>query len=373
MTTPLAKLRDLLSRSGLDALLISSVSNIVYLTDYTGFFTTEREGFLLACKGKRYFITDARSSEEIKKQVRDFELAEISSGFPLKKLLEKLADKHKIKLLGIEEKNLTVSEFKLIKKHFKTKHFDLNKIRSIKNSSEISKIEKACKLGDKTFTHILKRIKLGISEKEVANEIESFIKKNGGDLSFPSIVAFGKNSAIPHHVPNNDKLINNQIIKLDFGVKLNHYCSDMTRTVFFGRANEQFKKMYNTVLRAQKLAIDYLSSCHSELVSESPKSRSRNKFGMTGKKVDRVARDHIVSKGYPTIPHSLGHGIGLDVHEAPSLSPKSKDILKEGMVFSIEPGIYLPDFGGVRIEDLAVIEKENLRLLTKSPKNIIAI
>lgn len=371
MISPLSKIKEEIKSSKLDAVLISSVPNIVYLTGYAGFFTAEREGFLLICKNNQYFITDPRSGGEIRERVKDFELAEISTYFPLKKLFKKLADKHKIKLLGIEENNLTVSEFKLIKKHFKTRHFDLKKIKSIKNSDEVLKIEKACELGDKTFDFILKKIKLGVSEKEIAREIEFFIKKHGGDLSFPSIVAFGKNSAIPHHVPTFNSQLStfNSIVLLDFGVKLNNYCSDMTRTIFFGKASQKFKKMYNTVLEAQKIAIQQFNNL------------AIKQLKIKASEIDKIARNYIISKGYETIPHSLGHGIGLEVHESPSLSPKSKNILKIGMVFSIEPGIYLPNFGGVRIEDLVVLKKSGLPagasakvgLLTHSPKNLIEI
>lgn len=245
----------------------------------------------------------------------------------------------------------------------------------IKSPAEILNIEKACKLTDKAFNYILNKIREGVSEKELAFEIEFFIKKNGSDIAFPSIVAFGKNSAFPHHKPTDQQLMVNNQILIDIGAKINGYCSDMSRTVFFGKPTREQRKMYNAVLEAQKLAIDYLTQhCHSELVSESQaKTRSRNKFGMTGKSVDGIARDYIVSKGYPTIPHSLGHGIGLKVHEAPKLSPNSKDILKPDMVFTIEPGIYIKGFGGVRIEDVVVLGSDCLGLITKAPRELIIL
>ncbi|MDP2585725.1 MAG: M24 family metallopeptidase, partial [Candidatus Levybacteria bacterium] len=178
-------------------------------------------------------------------------------------------------------------------------------------------------------------------------------------------VGFGKNSAVPHHQATNNKLTNNEIVLLDFGVKLDNYCSDMTRTVFFGKASAEFKKMYETVLKAQSKAIEFLNTKY--LIHNTSKQK------IIASDIDNIARKHIISSGYKTIPHSLGHGIGLEVHEKPSLSPKSKDILKKGMVFSIEPGIYIPNFGGVRIEDLVVLEKGKLRLLTHSPKNFIEL
>ncbi|MBI2334310.1 M24 family metallopeptidase, partial [Candidatus Daviesbacteria bacterium] len=170
--------------------------------------------------------------------------------------------------------------------------------------------------------------------------------------------AFGKNSSIPHHQTGDKRLtINDKLILLDFGVKLNGYCSDMTRTIFFGKPSEKQRKIYETVLEAQKIAIRFINSGKK----------------IKAKDVDKVAREYIKSMGFPDIPHSLGHGVGLEVHEHPYLSSKSKEELKEGMVFSIEPGIYIPDFGGVRIEDLFVLENRNLRQLTTSHKNLIEL
>lgn len=229
----------------------------------------------------------------------------------------------------------------------------------IKKPEEIQAIEKACQLGDKTFNYILKKIKPGVTEKQLAFEIKFFIKKHGGGTSFRPIVAFGANSSTPHHkTTHNSKLKTHNLILLDFGVKLDSYCSDMTRVVFLGKATEEQRKVYQTVLEAQKLVIKHLV----KLVNL-----------IKAKEVDRVARDYIIKAGFPTMPHGLGHGIGLKVHEPPRLSPKSKDILKPGMVFSIEPGIYLPGKFGVRIEDLVVLEKSGPRILTKSPREIIEL
>lgn len=364
MITPLTKLRKEIAKTppagGLDAILISSIPNIIYLTNYSGFSKEEREAYLFITKDSQYILTDGRYSEAVKTLIPDFKLIEISSKTSATQTLKKLVKQHKIKKIGFEGHNINHLEHKKLTQTVgKMSHVVLHSLRIIKNPDEISKIEKACKLGDKTFNYILKEIKLGISEKELAIKIEIFIKENLADISFPPIVAFGKNSALPHHVPTTYKLQPNSIVLLDFGVKLNNYCSDMTRTIFFCKAPAEFKKTYNTVLESQKLAIDSISRCHAEFISTS--------------QIDKVARDYIISKGYPTIPHSLGHGIGLEVHEAPSLSPKSKDILKEGMVFSIEPGIYIPNFGGVRIEDLVVLEKSGPRLLTHSPKTLIEL
>ena len=359
MNALLVKLQKEIIKKNLDAVLISSVSDVIYLTGYSGFSREEREAFLFITKNQQYILTDGRYTEDVKKLIPDFKLIEISSKLPATNALNELKIKYKINKLGIEENDLKINEYRALKKYFNDmQNFNaINNLRSLKNNDEILKIEKACKLGDKTFSFILKKIKSGISEKEIAYEIEFFIKKNGGDISFPPIVAFGKNSAVPHHVPiHNSKLLaHNSIVLLDFGVKFDNYCSDMTRTVFFGKPTTEQKKIYEAVLQAQQKAIDLLGT-------------NRN-----ASKTDNAARDYIVSKGYPSIPHSLGHGIGINVHELPHISPNSKNVLKDGMIFSVEPGVYLPHFGGVRIEDLVVLEKAGPRLLTHSPKNLIEI
>ncbi len=383
MIISLAKVREELVKNKLDAALISSTSNITYLTGYSGFSKDEREAYIFIIAQPQgltpktpgvlgYILTDGRYTQAVKTLISNFKLIEISSKLSAEEAIKQLAKKHNIKRLGFEGHDISFLEHKKIKKYFNNiYHLSISNLRSVKTPEEISKIEKACKLGDKTFDYILKKIRLGISEKELAFEIEFFIKKQGGELSFPTIVAFGKNSAIPHHQTSDKPLtISDKFVLLDFGVRLNNYCSDMTRTIFFGRPTTEQKKMYETVFEAQSLAIQQFNNLTMDK-------------GIKASEIDKISRDYIISKGYKTIPHSVGHGIGIDVHEAPHLSPKSKDVLKEGMVFSIEPGIYLPveasakagipDFGGVRIEDLAVLEKSGPRLLTHSPKQLIVI
>lgn len=379
----MTKLRQDLTKRGFDAILFSSIPNIIYLTNYSGFSKEEREVYLFVTKNQQYILTDGRYTQAAKTLISDFKLIEISPKNSAEKILKKLKDKHKIKKLGIEENDLKVNEYKNLKKHHKnTCHYgDICTLRSVKDKDEISKIENACKIADKTFAYILKKIKTGVSEKEIAQEIEFFIKRQGADISFSPIVAYGINSALPHHQPGNKRLtINDKIVLLDFGAKLDNYCSDMTRTVFFGKPTNEQKNMYQTVFEAQRKAIEYIANHHNDTHHRENKKTARN---LKAKDVDKIARDYIISKGYPAIPHSLGHGVGLEIHESPRLSSSSKDILKEGMVFSIEPGIYLPaeasakvgisNFGGIRIEDLVVLEKSGPRLLTYSKKGLIEL
>ncbi|MCL4354382.1 Xaa-Pro peptidase family protein [Patescibacteria group bacterium] len=351
-----------LKEKNIDALLISSVPGIFYLTNFSNFSTCEREAFLLITRSKQYIFSDARYSEEIKKKIEGFEFIEKSKNLNLEEFVKKFAQKHALKTLGVEGNNLTFSEYKQIKKSIKKfRDFNLQEMRVIKSKNEISAIKKSCEIADKTFNYVLKKIKRGVTEKQIAFEIEDFMKKNGADISFKPIVAFGENSSIPHHESGEKKLTKNNLILMDFGARLNNYCSDMTRVVFFGKATEKQKQIYQTVLNSQQKAIDFINS------------EFLKKGFVKARDADNISREYITSQNLPEIPHSLGHGVGIEVHEEPRLSPKSKTILKQGMVFSIEPGIYIPGFCGVRIEDLVTIDELGLQLLTHSTKELIEL
>lgn len=219
--------------------------------------------------------------------------------------------------------------------------------------NKLQSIKKACMLTDLAYSQILKKIKVGVTEKEIAREIAYSIKKNNARLAFRPIVAFGKNAADFHHKPNNTRLNKKHgFIKIDLGAKFNGYCSDMTRTVFIGPANKKHKKIYQTVLEAQERAVKKIRE------------------GIKVYELDKVARDYIVKKGYGPIPHSLGHGVGRKVHEKPKISPISSEILEDQTIFTIEPGIYIKGLGGVRIEDVYYLNHGKTTQLTKSPKNL---
>lgn len=356
----LKKLKLEIKSQEFDAVLISSVSNIVYLTGYSGFFLEEREAYLLITPSKQFIFTDGRYSEAARNLVSSFELAEISSKNKFSILLSELINQLKIKKLGIEENNLRVSEYKSIKKVISsTKDFKFHGHRAIKTPEEIGLIESACNIGDQAFKFIIDKIKFGISEIELSYLLENFIREKGFEPSFKTIVAFGANSAVPHHLSGDSKLKKGDFVLLDFGVKFKNYCSDMTRTLVFGKASDEQKKIHRIVKEAQQKAFEYLQKNHGKKIKCAD--------------TDNIARDWIIKNKYPSIPHSLGHGIGIEVHEHPFLSPNSKETLGQGRVFSIEPGIYINGFGGVRIEDLFVIEKNGPRQLTASQKDLIEV
>lgn len=352
----LKKLQQEIKAQNLGAALISKVADIVYLTGYSGFSSDEREAYILTTGSEQFIFTDGRYSTAVKNLIPDFELVEIDSSNKFQDLLLVKVKELKIKKLGVDENDLRVSEYNLIKKTSKNlKKFKFHEHRAIKTKEEVNLIENACRIGDQAFNYILKKIRTGISETQLAYFLENFIREKGFEPSFKTIAAFGENSAIPHHKTGERKLKQGDLILLDFGVKFKNYCSDMTRTVVFSKASEEQVRMHRAAREAQEKAIQYLEKNKNKEIKASD--------------VDKIAGDWIIRQGYPSIPHSIGHGIGIEVHEHPYLSANGKDLLRDGMVFSIEPGIYISGFGGVRIEDLFVFEK-GLRQITKSEKGL---
>ena len=342
-----------LKRNKIDSILITYPQNVFYLTGYKGFLSEEKDAKILITKKINYLFTDKRYLGEIN-NLKGFQTADIS-------LFLETVNGNKIKSAGFEETSVTIPEYKSLKKIFKRlKPLSgvIEDYRSIKGTGEIAKIKKACGISDRAFKYILGKIKEGVTEEDIEMQLEIFIRGQKANISFRPIVAFGKNSAVPHHQTGKIKLKSGMIVLLDFGVNYKGYCSDMTRTFFFGPKNERFERIYKTVLEAQNSAVQFIN--HTLAMNQ--------KISASG--VDKKARQYITGKGLGLIPHSTGHGIGIQVHEKPSLSPKSKDILKSGMIFSIEPGIYLDNFGGVRIEDLFFLSGKDLKKLTHSPSGI---
>lgn len=355
MKNRILHVREILKEEKIDALLISSNLNISYLTGFSGFDQYERGGYAFLTANSLYLFANSLYAEEAKNHSKNTTVIPLTHDQKLIPSLQEIVNKEKIKTLGFEE-NLTYSEFKVFKKlkGVKLKLVDeiVEEVRTVKDISEFESLKKACKLTDDAFEHALKRIKAGITELDLAWEMEKYIRENGGELAFPTIVAFGVNSATPHHKTNNDVLQKNNIILLDFGAKVNGYSADMTRTVFFGKAPEKFKKMYEVTLSAQEKAFF-------------PKK-------LTAETIDKTARDIIEKEGF-TIPHSVGHGLGLEVHELPHISPGFKDEIEPNTPFTIEPGIYIPEFGGVRIEDTVYYDGKKIISLTQSSKELIEL
>lgn len=328
--------------------LITHLQNLRYLIGFTG-----TSGFLLMGK-KNFFITDfryrgvAEQLEQSKTRV-PFEFIEMDKNFDQK--LKKLADRS----LEFEENHMTVASLRNWKKKLRSVKFvplkhRVEELRLIKDSEEIKNLKKSQEINEKALFRIKKLLKTSVTELEIAWQIKVIGHELGAeDISFEPIVAFGSNSAIPHHQNTARKLKANEVILVDMGMKYKGYCSDMTRTFLPPKPSSEQRHVYELVYEAQEAAIRAL------------------KAGIKCSKLDKIARK-TMGKFEQHFGHSLGHGIGLDVHESPSLSFKSKETLKEGMVVTVEPGIYLPGKFGVRIEDMGLVTKNGYDNFTQFEK-----
>ena len=234
----------------------------------------------------------------------------------------------------------------------------IHEIRAVKSKKEIENIIRAQRISEQVLDDVLKILKVGITEIEVEKYIKKiFVKYGAPILSFSPIVSFGKNTANIHHEPSKNKLKIGDTVMFDFGCTVNHYCSDMTRTYFFGKINKKQERIYLSVLRAQELAFEKIKKCERR-----------------AKIIDKTARDFLNKKfGAKKFPHGLGHGVGAVIHEWPNFKPKSEDVIPSGCVMTVEPGIYLKGFGGVRVEDMILITKNGYKNLTNSPKDLDSI
>ena len=343
-----------LTKNDADAVIVSSYANIRYLSGFSG------EGYAVFTHDGKYIFTDFRYVEQARKQSPGFEVFSIDNGgYP--KLFSVFFSENKITKVCFEDCCCLYSDYKLFKDSgadvLVPLGSELDSMRRIKTDEEIEHIKKAEHIGDLAFSEIIGYIDTGMTEIEVAAKLEYFMKTNGGEkIAFDTIVASGKNSSMPHAVTSSKKIEDGDFVTFDFGCMFNGYCSDMTRTVVMGKASDRQTEIYDIVFHAQKRALD------------------QAEYGMTGCEIDALARDYITSFGYGEyFGHATGHGIGLNVHELPVISVKGKETIKENMVFSIEPGIYIPEFGGVRIEDLVYMSRDGLVNITGSEKNIIQL
>lgn len=348
----LDRLKKLVSVIPANATLILSPENLYYFSGFTG-----GEGMLYIDKNKLLLFTDSRYTIQASAEAPDFEIIDTAKT-SVGEFLKSQGDM----AYGFEDDYVTFSKFAGLKRFspksvFSPVSSQINKIRMIKDESELSLIKKAASIADNAFSYILDKIEVGKTEREIALDLEYFMLRQGAEgLSFDTIAASGVRSAMPHGVATDKVIEQGDFLTLDFGCKYRGYCSDMTRTVVVGRASERQKEIYDIVLAAQKEAL--LTIRAGELASS----------------VDEAARGIIENAGYgKNFGHGLGHSLGLKVHELPSCSPKSSDILTENMMMTVEPGIYIEDFGGVRIEDLVLVTKDGYSNFTTSTKELIEL
>lgn len=346
----------LFQRAGVDGILVTDPYNMRYISGFSG-----GEGALLLAPGENVLITDSRYTEAAEKETC-FRVLEESRSHPRTELLGRLIRERGILSLGFEDGSVSFREYGRLRDALESVRLvpagnALDSLRAVKTEEELSLIRRAEAIGDYAFYKILEVLKPGVTELEVAAELEYQMKRAGAEgVSFETIVASGVHSSMPHAVPTEKKLAAGDFVTMDFGCRYRGYCSDMTRTVVLGKASEEQRRIYQTVLEAQRRALELISA------------------GKTGKEVDAAARSHIEEQGYGRFfGHGLGHSLGLFIHEEPRLSPGDDTILLPGMVETVEPGVYVPGFGGVRIEDLVEVREDGCENYTKSPKELMEL
>ena len=353
------RLREKLADAGLDAILISQPENRLYLSGFSG-----SAGFLMVSRDHAFIATDFRYFEQTARQCPDYTLIKMAGGKPLGWFHEALAE-IKPKRLGFEASDVSFAFYSAIKRSLSELPSDerprlmstrnlVEALREVKDAAEIAEIDRAASFADAALAKVVPAIEPGMTERQVAWELEKAMRDAGADsISFDTIVASGPNGALPHHRPSDKQIQDGEPVVIDMGARINGYCSDITRTIVVGKPDQQLDKVYHTVLDAQLNAIEEVRS------------------GMTGHDADSLARTVIDAAGYgERFGHSLGHGIGLAVHEVPVVGPRGGSILGKNMVFTIEPGIYIPGWGGVRIEDMVVLENGKVRVITQTAKGI---
>lgn len=345
-------LKEKIKLEGLDGLLVAKPSNRLYLSGFTG-----SGGVLLITPETQVLITDFRYREQAQAEAPNFRIVQQGTSFC--KTLGELAQELALSKLGLENDYVTIVQFEEYVRELPNIKFiplaDLVlSLRRIKTLREVENIKKAVAIADRAFYTMRDFIRAGRTEKEIALELDFHMRRLGAEKNaFPTIAASGERGALPHGAPT-DKIIRaGEMLTLDYGAVFQGYCSDITRTFILGQPNEKQKEIYQLVLAAQIATEQAIQP------------------GMRGNEADRIARDMIREAGYGDyFGHGLGHAVGLDIHEEPRLSPRDESILEPGMIVSVEPGIYLPGWGGVRVEDLVLVTAKGCQVLTQSPKTL---
>ncbi len=340
-----------LSKLGIDGILITDLLNVRYLSGFTG-----SSGCIIITPKNSILLTDFRYQEQVSEEVKGFRIIIENSERSLE--IRNICKEYEIKKLGFEDHNVTYGFYeKLIKRKIRLKPVQgvVESFRIIKSENEVEHVKKAVKRAESAFRKLLPHIKAGVTEQKLALQLEEFIKREGSQsLPFNAIVASGPMSALPHAQPTNRRLKKGDLVVFDWGGECGGYYSDMTRTVLINNNNiSHQKELYYTVLEAQKRAIKSVFA------------------GIKSARIDAAARDYINDAGFEDyFGHGTGHGVGLAVHEKPVVSWRNKEVIEENMIFTIEPGIYLPGFGGVRIEDMVIAGNNGAEILTSLPKKL---
>jgi len=354
MSHRLERLREQLfvnGEEGLNAILISQKENRRYISGFTG-----SAGFLLISEKSAILATDFRYIEQAKSQAPDFETFQTERA--PSRWLPGLISSLKVKRVGVEANDLSIATYRRLvaatgpKRELLPTEGIVESLRAVKDDGERESILKAVEISDDAYKEFMSVLRPGMTEKEAAWQIERLLREKGSEgVPFDVIVASGPNSAFPHHHPTDRVMLSGESVVIDMGARFDGYSSDLSRTICLGNENKKFGKIYDLVLGAQLTAIATIEA------------------GMSGEQADSLARTVIEQGGYgENFGHGLGHGIGLAAHEAPHLGRGSEDVLAEGMVFTIEPGIYINGWGGVRIEDVVILEQGRVKVLSRARK-----
>lgn len=344
-----------LADANLDALLITRDANQRYLEGYTG-----TECYLLASRNGRWLIADSRYSEQAGQECRTAQVVMHRDPFPpYAEVIAALAKEHGLRTVGFEKATLTYAQYEAIAAEvtpvagFIPTDGILERLRRVKTQDELDRIRKACAIADRALEATLPKIREGISELELARELEGFLVQEGGEgIGFSTIAAFGARASQPHAVPSAEvHLRPGDFILIDYGALYQGYRSDTTRTFVLGKADEKQKQAYAAVLASQLKGVEATQA------------------GASAKEPDRVSREHVKAMGYPEFGYGVGHGVGLEIHELPFMSRRCEDTLAPGMVVTVEPGVYLPGWGGIRIEDTVLVGESGPECLTRFPKD----
>lgn len=361
--TRMLQTQRVLSESKLDAIFLTDFTSILYLTGFKTLSPHEMEAKMVVTKTHSYLITDSRYEHEATDYFNDNEHIDVMIQTPEKsfsQILTEIVADNDIHSLGFESHHLTYMWFHHLEKSLKDVKlkplpFPLMKMRDVKDAEELELMRKAAALTDECLSSIVPLLKKGNTEKQVVEAIEDWIRERDLQFSFDPIVAVDDHTALPHY--NNKQsdgtFKEGSIVLIDMGISYHGYCSDITRMFFIEKPTAEIEKAYKDLLEIQHHTVDTIQ------------------IGKTGEQIDSVAREGLLSKNYPSIPHSTGHGLGLEVHEGVRISKGMKDPIEEGMVFTIEPGIYYPEKWGMRIEDTVAIVDSKVEILTKFPKDFI--
>ena len=350
-----ARLMAELNKRGIDAALIHRSENIRYFTGYTG------EGSVLAAKDGLYIITDFRYIEQAGIQSPASKVVSTRAGHPEKECVKELTDALGVKTMAVESDFISHDDYVALDTHIPfVKLVSLDgipeELRLIKDESEIECIKKSAAISCRAFENILEKIHPGMTEKQVQIMLDFEMLNLGSEgNAFNTIAAAGANGSLPHAIPSDHVIQTGELLTLDFGAKVNGYCSDMTRTVAFGKVSQELKDIYNMVYDAHMASLNAVRP------------------GMICGDVDKIARDMIDARYPGAFGHSLGHGVGLFIHEQPRVAAGSKTVLETGYVITIEPGVYIPGIGGCRIEDMAILTSDGFIDPVTSPKHLIEL